>query len=352
MLDQLRYTYENPHANLRLEHYVYRIGSYHYNWHTDFELFCVVRGRVEVCASSRRALLDEGDLFLINPNEGHASLEAGEGSVAMVLHLDPVFFKGYFEDAEHVAFQLLTDAATRDEAPYRGIRACLAQMMLLRVQGESGPDLAYDAVAYRLASLLVGAASPEVHADASYRVKQAGGGVIEQLVEYIDRNFRSRVTLADLAEQTGYNASYISQLFTEKLGIKFSEYLTRVRLAAATRDLSSTQRRIAEIAADNGFADPKAFNTAFRWTFDKSPSAYRALLSDDARQGDTAFKEQFVAADDPDVAARLAAYRAGGGGDAPDASRASQLCAERAERAREAIARAQRLLDTAERELA
>lgn len=346
---QLRYTYENPHANLKLEHYVYRIGSYHYNWHTDFELLTVIKGSVEMCVSGARHILEEDDMILINPNEGHATLGLGQGNIAMVLHIDPVFFKGYFGEDDFIRLELVSDESTRNEARFAVIRQCLAQMMVLNVRREPASRLRYDALLYRLMSAVVPIDQVPDERGRAYRIDRRGKDAVSRLVAYIDDNYRERITLADLAAKTGYNASYISQLFKGKLGINFSEYLLRVRLSAATAELSASGARISDIAAAHGFADLKSFNAAFRKTFGKTPAEYRGLLSDDNRAGDAAFKQIFVSADDEYVGAKLADYMAAGAGqDAYDsAPRADQDQIRALHEVAQAAREARALLDEA-----
>lgn len=308
-LDQLHYTYENLQAGFRLEQYVYRIGSYHYNWHDDYELFLVLRGEVELCVSGRRILLAEDDVLLINPNEGHASLGVGRESTAMVLHIAPAVFKRYFTDAERLVLQVRSDERTRSAAPFVELRRLLTEMMLFRLRDDAVSRLRFDAAFYQLLALLVtGFSKPTVSSTAAWRDDQARGKAIDRLVAYINEHYRERITLADLAEHTGYNATYISQLFKDRLGINFSEYLTRVRLAAATAELSSGTARIADVAAMHGFSDLKSFNGAFKRTFGTSPAAYRKRVNDDNRASDTLFKQDFIPIDDVEIGAKLASY--------------------------------------------
>lgn len=311
---QLHYRYENAEVGIKLEHYVYRIGSYHYNWHNDFELLVIMEGSVEVCASGSRFVLDEDDMILINPNEGHASLGLGQGNTAMALHFDPGFFQRYFGKDEFASLRLVTDARTRDMARFAVIRRCLAQMMVLSTRRDPASRLRFDAVFFRLMTAMVPDPPQAGEGAGTCRIDRRGNDAANSLVAYVEKNYRRRITLADLSRQTGYNTSYISQLFKSKLGINFSEYLTRVRLASATAELSSGDARVSDIAVTHGFADLKAFNTAFKKTFGKSPSEYRRQLSDENRASDTAFKQVFVPADDEYIGSKLARYVLEGAG--------------------------------------
>lgn len=341
---QLHYRYENANANLKLEHYVYRIGSYHYNWHADFELLMVMRGSIEMCVSGQRHVLAEDDLILINPNEGHATLGLGQGNIAMVLHIDPAFFKGYYDEV--IRLQLVSTERTRHDPRFAVIRRCLAQMMVLGTRSDPASRLRYDALFYRLVSAIVPTDAVFDCQTTAYRIDRRGKDAISRLVSYIEDNYQERITLADLAHRTGYNASYISQLFKGKLGINFSEYLLRVRLTAATAELSTSDARISDIAAAHGFSDLKSFNTAFRKTFGKTPAEYRKLITDDNRSSDTSFKQEFVSADDAYVGTKLAHYVVEGAGQNiyEGVERASTDSAESLRQMAKAIRGAQALL--------
>lgn len=112
-----------------------------------------------------------------------------------------------------------------------------------------------------------------------------------------------------LAKESGYNPSYVSQLFKTYLGINFYDYLTRIRLREATRALSRSDAKILDIAMEHGFADLKSFNAAFKESFHKSPTEYRRQLSADHALSDLEFKKTFISADDPYVCRKLEQYR-------------------------------------------
>ena len=96
-----------------------------FNWHTDLELLCVIAGSIELSVNGERLLLSGDDLVLINPNEGHATLGLDADATAMVLHIDPVFFKGYFEEAERTAIELRS-VGSHAPAPAVPRLACIA----------------------------------------------------------------------------------------------------------------------------------------------------------------------------------------------------------------------------------
>ncbi len=102
---------------------------------------------------------------------------------------------------------------------------------------------------------------------------------VNKIIQYIDKNYKNKISLEELSNVSGYNKSYISQIVKLNLGINFYEYLTRIRLREATYALANLEEKISDIALSYGFSDVKSFNTAFRGSFGKTPSEYRKQIS-------------------------------------------------------------------------
>lgn len=101
-MQQFYYSYDKN--NIKLKQYIYKIGSYHYNWHKELELMILLSGEIEVCSDGVRRVLKPGDVILINSNKGHATLAHEPDSIAMVLHLDPEFFHDYYDNGKATLF--------------------------------------------------------------------------------------------------------------------------------------------------------------------------------------------------------------------------------------------------------
>lgn len=104
--------------------------------------------------------------------------------------------------------------------------------------------------------------------------------LVQQMIQYIEKHYQEKVTLNSLAEQMGYNPSYLSQLFRDNVGVNFYDYVTRKRLRESIFALQQTDKKILDIAADSGFQDIKAFNTKFKEVFGRTPSEYRRSLTE------------------------------------------------------------------------
>jgi beta-xylosidase/AraC-like DNA-binding protein len=100
-------------------------------------------------------------------------------------------------------------------------------------------------------------------------------GNIRNALAHIRENYRSGVGLTDAAASAGMSPQYFSRLFKQKMGVGFLEYLNRLRLDSAVRDLLRTNGSILKIAVDNGFAGSKPFTALFKKTYGRTPQSYR-----------------------------------------------------------------------------
>lgn len=302
-LGQLHHEHLGRRRDLRAEQYVYEIGSYHYNWHRDFELLVVLTGEVEVCAGGTFSVLVAGDVVLVNSNEGHATLPRVPHSTVLLLHLDPDYVASFDRHGVLPSFDCRSTALTRHTGPFQALRRRLASMMLASLDTTPAGLASYERDLADVVAILYRSfpSEPGTHPTGEGDSRDAAIG---RVTTFIDRHYRDRITLAQLAHQAGYSSAYLSEILSQQLGMTASEYMTRVRLAHAVRDLADENLRIGEIASDNGFPDVKALGVAFRRAFGKTPSQYRSLLRELGTQIadiDAGFHETFVSRNDPTI---------------------------------------------------
>lgn len=228
----------------------------------------------------------------------------------MLLHIDPIFFAGYYPRDSKLKFSLLTNQTKRYDPGYQQLRNRLARL-LYRMPGQTPEDiLRKERLLYDIILLLFEYGSPEI-------VEAGFGGsnlknfsAIDQMSRYIEQHYQEKLSLERLAEKHNYHPAYISQLFSRELGITYHTYLTRIRLREATRELVQSNRTIADIALSHGFPDVKSFNTAFRKAFNKTPHAYRSQVIADHLAVDSIFQMRYVSQGDSLVQEKLKQYTA------------------------------------------
>jgi AraC-like DNA-binding protein len=96
--------------------------------------------------------------------------------------------------------------------------------------------------------------------------------VIAHVQAHLDRPLR----VADLARLAGLTGFRLDQRLRALYGLTTGQFLTRARIEAARTLLRTTDRPIAAVALECGYADQAAFTRRFRKSVGLTPSQYRA----------------------------------------------------------------------------
>lgn len=109
--------------------------------------------------------------------------------------------------------------------------------------------------------------------------KNAEPPLVAKAREYIEKHKREELSLAVVAAAAGASVFHFCKVFHKATGLKFTDYVARVRAEDARTQLLNPNRRISEVAYDVGFQSLTQFNRAFKRVFGKSPSQFRAQLA-------------------------------------------------------------------------
>lgn len=298
-----------PKDNLYINCFVHEVMNFRYHWHPDdFELNILLSGQQYFCRGKESHLLQEGDIVLVDPNIGHASYGQTHNTLAMVLHFSSSAIKQLSPKKDNtLSFtNCCSNLENRNSPNYKSIRSIAAQLILSLSAG--GPYAQYTAKACTemLISNLCNHFKP-IHVSTVPEVDENTQKAMRTVMSYIEQRFSEKISLEDIAEITQYNRTYISTLFHKSVGIGFYEYLTRVRLQNALKDLVMTEKNLTEIAVSNGFADLKSFNNRFREMLQCLPSEYRknVLLTPTLKGYDA---RKYIPIDNPVIMEKLKGY--------------------------------------------
>jgi AraC-like DNA-binding protein len=93
--------------------------------------------------------------------------------------------------------------------------------------------------------------------------------------DFITENYRSNLTLAEVAQAVDLHPVYLGQLFTRKVLQTLGDFVNDLRVRAAAEALSCGSMPLADIAVANGFHDQSHFSRVFRRKVGLSPGAFR-----------------------------------------------------------------------------
>ena len=90
--------------------------------------------------------------------------------------------------------------------------------------------------------------------------------------------FPSPPSVAEMARAAGVHPVYLARTFREHYRMTIGEYVRKLRVEHACRQISTTGAPLAEIALAAGFCDQSHFSRTFKRVTGTTPAEYRRLL--------------------------------------------------------------------------
>ena len=100
---------------------------------------------------------------------------------------------------------------------------------------------------------------------------------IESVMTYIETHYKEEALgLTELAAHFHMSVSAASKYIKEKSGMKYTDYISQLRIKEACRLLETTEMSVSDITYEVGYQDSASFSKKFKAQLGVSPSAYRA----------------------------------------------------------------------------
>ncbi|MFY9552328.1 MAG: AraC family transcriptional regulator [Thermoanaerobaculia bacterium] len=93
--------------------------------------------------------------------------------------------------------------------------------------------------------------------------------------DYLASRYRLRTSLEDAAREAGLSPYYFNRLFTQAFDQTPHEFVTRLRIDQAKRQLLAGQDSVTDICFDVGYESLGSFSTRFSTLTGLSPAAFR-----------------------------------------------------------------------------
>ncbi len=105
---------------------------------------------------------------------------------------------------------------------------------------------------------------------------------VKKAQEFIENNFQEKITIDQLASMLALGRRNMERRFKKATSNTVIEYIQRVKIEAAKKNLETGRKNINEVMYDVGYSDTKAFRTIFKRITGLSPVEYRSKYNKEA----------------------------------------------------------------------
>ncbi|MGB8452798.1 MAG: helix-turn-helix domain-containing protein [Anaerocolumna sp.] len=255
--------------DLPIKLFCQRIGNVQRHWHRSIELLLVLSGEMEVRIEEEYYILKENDLILINSNQVHETYS--EDCVLIALQIRLSMFHMDWLNADTSFFQC-NSSIHGNNKHFDNIRRIIAQLIQLYSSTSSYAQLlSYSHACHLIYELLIYFKAEKPSAFRTPKQMER----LRNIIQYIEENYNSEITLNDLAGREYLSPSYLSHFFEKNMNISISSYITKIRIEHSIHYLLYSDKSIEEIAETCGFLSPRSYAAFFRKQYNMLPSQYR-----------------------------------------------------------------------------
>jgi AraC family transcriptional regulator len=101
---------------------------------------------------------------------------------------------------------------------------------------------------------------------------------LRQAKELLHARFTESLRLSEVADEVGVHPVHLAQMFHKSYRCTVGDYVRRLRVEYACRELATSGKPLVEIALAAGFCDQSHFNRTFKRLTGVAPSLYRDSL--------------------------------------------------------------------------
>lgn len=231
--------------------------------HKELELLMVTKGEIELTINYTTQTLRQGDISLALPNTIHGYKTINNSDYFLMifngdmlpLHKNLISMyrasKSYIPSSQ-VPIEVYTSLNNlHQEAP---------------IENNLGIITGY-------LYLIIGKLLPFLNLEKNQ--KDISGDLIERVLSYIQANYLDPINLTSISSHLNISPFSLSRIFSHNIGLRLDKYINEMRINYANYLLSSTNKKITEIALECGFETLRTFNRAYKNVTSVTPRDYR-----------------------------------------------------------------------------
>ncbi|EAZ82995.1 AraC family transcriptional regulator [Algoriphagus machipongonensis] len=255
----------------------------YWHFHPEYQLVVILKGRGTRYIGDDIKPFKEGDLVMTGPNLPHVWRSDDiyfDPENDLETHLIVIYFpedflgNGIFEKEEFEDIGRLMKASIRGLSVNGKSNAEVTKMMkkLVQLKGSSQLVQLLEILTYLSHSKDI---TPITNPEYINLNKESEKDRMGEVYEYVMNNYKSKITLQEVAELANLSVSAFSRFFKSRANKSFSDFVSDVRISHACKLLHEEDIHISEVCYESGFNTLSNFNKQFKDRIGKTPLNYR-----------------------------------------------------------------------------
>lgn len=235
---------------------------------SQLTILFVLAGNVELVVNGKNRTVGLGEIFILNKGD-LVSIPIEKKNSVLTVVIEKEFYHN-----ESRTFQLNHPLSfIYMKETYEQIAKMLAAVYVETLYGKEGFNYMIESYFKKIYGLLIRYIPASKEVDDS--LPNDSSRKIKEVISYINENYSEKIQLDTLADVFYVNKYYLVHLFKEQLDMTIGSYIKIVRLSHSEKDLLNSNKKIMEVALQNGFPNAKSLTHAFKEKHGMTPSRYR-----------------------------------------------------------------------------
>lgn len=234
------------------------------HWHREIEIIRVLNGRLHLFLNNMEYVLNRGDVVFIGPEVLHRAEPEDCVYECAVFDLNMLCRYSSGKIADCVLPIIMGTAeierlcCVSDDMLSSSVGAFFAS---LKGQEDFFRIEVFSLVA-KIVYLLYKNNHVLLHTASKRSDRQRDNMAI--LLDHIEKNLTSKITLSELSQISGINEKYLCRFFKEFSGYTPTDYINRMRVELACKEMTVGGKSITDAAFDSGFNELSYFSRIFK----------------------------------------------------------------------------------------
>ena len=257
---------EGEHLKMAI-HKGYGEPMINHHYHNFYEIYYMVEGKGTYFINDKLYDIVAGDIIIVSPNIIHSTNYGNKERERVLLEFTDGLLPKYIRDKLKLLPNLYRHPAVSQEV-YLILRDIAKEY---NVPDEFSREEIINLTSHLIVTLLRNLNS----------VKHVNSrdAVISEAVAFIKENYKTNITLGQIAEMHFISPEHLSRTFKKETNFGFNEFIALVRLQQAELLLKNRgNMSIAEVAYACGFNDSNYFSDKFKRTYGVSPLQYSKMF--------------------------------------------------------------------------